>query len=299
MPRRLPGLLLTLLAGAPLLVACREARPWDAPDWRPAQPPQRIVAASLLATEVLLAIAPRERIAGVHYLAADARFSLVVDAVKGLPLLGAEPEQLLAAKPDLVVCDAFTRPETLALLGRADVPVVRTAAPSSFADIAVNVRRVGSLCHCEEGAERVVRTMQERLQALAARAVDLGAWRVLELDGGLHTHGRGSLFDAVVQAAGATNLATQRGVGPFRKLDLEAVLAWRPDALVLGDAVAGGGDDGVVPAWLQQQPGLPLLACIEKRRVVHLPFALLGTTSHHLVDAVERLQDALRTWGRP
>lgn len=277
------------------LAGCREERPWDARGWRPEAPPQRIVAASVFAAEVLVAIAPRERIAGVHCLAADATFSLVVDDVKGLPLVGAAPEQLLAVKPDLVICDAFTQPETTTLLSRADVPVVRTAVPASFADIAENVRFVGRVCHLEAGAERVVSAMEERLRELAARARELGDWRVLVLDGGLHTQGRGSLLDAVVTAAGATNLAKERGVGAFRKLGAESVLAWRPDALVVG-----GSDGGeVVPAWLQQQPGLPLLGCVEKRRVVHVPGALLGTTSHHLVAAAARLQDALLQWGRP
>lgn len=101
------------------LAACARPAPWAAVDWRPANAPQRIVAASLLATEVLLEILPRERLAGVHVLAADPRFSLVAGDVQGLPLVGADAEQLLAVRPDLVLCDAYTRPETLALLSSA------------------------------------------------------------------------------------------------------------------------------------------------------------------------------------
>lgn len=293
---RASGLLLTLLAGPGLLPACRQEQPWHAPGWRPAEPPRRIVAASVLATEVLLAIAPRERLAGVHVLAVDPRYSLVVAAAQGLPLVGAEPEQLLAAAPDLVICDAFTRPETLALLSAAAVPVVQTTTPSSFADIAANVRSIGRLCHLEAAADTVVVAMEARLRRLAARAPELAAWRVASLDGALHTYGRGSLFDALVRAAGATNLAAERGVGPFRKLDLEAVLAWQPHALVLGGAA---GDDAPVPAWLAQNPGLSLLDCVRQARLVRIPGPLLGTTSHHLVDAVALLQEQLLRWGRP
>ncbi len=275
--------------------ACREPRPWSAPGWRPAAPPQRIVAGSVFATEVLLAIAPRERIAAVHVLAADPRYSLVADAVSGLPRVGAEPEQLLAAQPDLVVCDPFTRPETLALLDAADVPVVRTADAASFADVAANVRRVGSLCHLEREAERLVTDMERRLATLAERAAEIADWRVINLDGALHTHGRGSLFEAVATAAGARCLAAERGVGPFRKLDLEALLAWQPDALVVG----GVESAGELPAWLRQQPGLSALECVRARRVVQVPGPLLGTTSHLLVGAVEQLQAQLLRWGKP
>jgi iron complex transport system substrate-binding protein len=295
---RLPGLLLTLLAGSGLS-CCREAKPWDAPDWRPAQPPQRIVAASVFAAEVLLAIAPRERIAAVHYLAADARYSLVAGATPGLTLVGAEPEQLLAVAPDLVVCDAFTRPETLALLAAADVPVVRTAEAASFDDIGANIRAVGRLCHLDEPAERLVRQMHERLRALEQHAPEVATWRVMSLDGALHTYGRPSLFDALVGAAGARALASERGVGPFRRLDLETVLAWQADAFVLGGDGGIGGAGGEVPAWLAQAPGLSQLPCVEKKHLLHIPGPLLGSTSHHLVGAAEALQQQLLRWGRP
>lgn len=131
----------------PLLAACGGAAAWEAPDWRPAAPPQRIVAGSILATEVLLELAPRERIAAVHELAANPDFALTADAVRGWPTCGAAPERLLAARPDLVIVDAFTRAETLALLRHAGVPVVRTADAASFADVAANVRRIGRVCH--------------------------------------------------------------------------------------------------------------------------------------------------------
>lgn len=278
------------------LVACGQPAPWAAADWQPATAPQRIVAASLLATEVLLEILPRERLAGVHVLAADPRFSLVVDAVAGLPLVGAEAEQLIAARPDLVLCDAYTRPETLALLSSAEVPVVVTADPTSFDDIAANVARIGRVVHREGEAAAMVARMRERLRSLATSAPAVAAWRVMNLDGGLHTYGRGSLFAAVVAAAGARSEAVERGVGPFRKLDAEALLGWQPDAiLVSGDTQAGAG----LPSWIGQHPALPLLRCIRRERVLVVDGPLFNTTSPRLVDAVEFLQQGLRRWGQP
>ena len=284
------------LTAAFLFTACDAKQPWREAGWRPTSPPQRIVAASVLATEVLLAIAPRERIAGVHVLAADPRYSLVVDAAKGLPAVGAEPEQLLAVRPDLVICDAFTRPETLALLSAADVPVVVTGNPGSFDDIAANLRHIGRLCHLEPAAEQLVALMQERLRALQVRAPEVAAWRVMNLDGGLHTYGKGSLFAALVAAAGARCEAVERGVGPFRKLDVEALLGWQPDALVVSASEAEGAE---LPAWIRQHPVIPMLPCVEARRVVRAPGALFNTMSHRLVEAAEFLQRELLQWGKP
>lgn len=285
-----------LLAVSLLIAACRGDAPWDAADWRPTAPPQRIVAGSILATEVLLEIAPRARLAAVHELAADVRYSLVTAEVEGLPKVGAAPEQLLAARPDLVIVDAFTRAETLALLRQAGVPVVRTIDPTSFDDIAANVRRIGRVCHLEAPAEAMVERMFARLHEVRAHADEVRGWSLCSLDGALHTYGRGSLLDAVLTAAGVENAAAVHGVGPFRKLDAEAVLAWRPDALVIGAPLAAGTQAG---DWLHQHPGLRLLPCVQHERVLAIPSALLATTSPRLVEAAAFVQRTLRAWGRP
>ena len=287
-----------LAVGLLLCPGCRETPAWAAPDWRPATPPRRIVAASLLATEVLLAIAPRDRIAGVHVLALDPSFSLVVEAAQGLPTVGAEPEQLLAVQPDLVICDAYTRPETLALLSAASVPVVVTGDASDFDGIAANLLRIGRLCHLESAAEQLVAQMTGRLAALSRNASTVAAWRVINLDGGLHTYGRGSLFAALLGAAGAMPMAVERGVGPFRKIDVETLLAWQPDALVIAADGAAGAADGL-PGWIRQYPGLSLLHCVAAGRLVRVPGPLLNTTSHRLVEAAELVQRELQRWGKP
>lgn len=261
---------------------------------RPERPPERIVAGSVLAAETLLAIAPRERIAAVHRFAADPGYSLVAGQVGELPLVGAEPEELMSARPDLVIVDAFTKPETLAILASAEVPVLRTATPQSFADVAANLRAIGSACHLEAAAEDLVRRMQQRLAELEVRGRELDGWRILRLDGAFYTYGRGSLFDAVVNAAGARNLAAEHGAGPFRKLTLESTLAMRPEVLVI-DTVSGSTDSE--RAWIEQTAGLGLVPAVQNDRIVFVAKALFGTTSHRLVDTVEYLQDALLSWG--
>lgn len=287
-----------LAVGLVLCPGCRETPAWAAPDWRPAAPPQRIVAASLLATEVLLAIAPRDRIAGVHVLALDPGFSTVVAAAQGLPTVGAEPEQLLAVQPDLVICDAYTRPETLALLSAASVPVVVTRDAGDFDGIAANLLRIGQVCHLDAAAGQLVAQMRTRLEALSQNAASVAGWRVINLDGGLHTYGRGSLFAALLDAAGAAPLAVERGVGPFRKVDVETLLAWQPDALVIAGEHAAGAAD-VLPDWIRHYPGLSLLKCVAAGRLLRVPGPLLNTTSHRLVEAAELVQRELQRWGKP
>jgi len=260
---------------------------------RPASPPQRIVAGSVLAAEVLFAIVPRERIVGVHSLVADPLYSLVAEEAAALPKVGASPEQLLALRPDLVIVDAFTRPETLAVLASVGVPVLCPPMPHDFAAIAANIRAIGRACHREAEAEAVVVGMDAQLAEVRARGRDLAAWRLCSLDGGLHTYGRGSLFDAMIRTVGATNIAAERGVGPFRKLSNEAMLSWRPDTLVIASS---SPEDR---RWLEQLPGLDLLPCKQRRHLVLVPWPALGTTSHHLAATAALVQQQLLAWGRP
>jgi len=285
---------LPLLAVLALSAGCVDAQPWDAEGWRPAAPPQRVVAASVLAAESLLGVLPNERLAGAHAFAADPDYSLVADRATGIPLVGATPEQLLSVDPDLVLVDAYTRAETLALLGAAGVPVVRTVDPHGFADIAANLRTIGRVTHLEAELEAVVQAMQTRLRRVERAGAGLAPWRLLSLDGALHTYGTGSMFDAVARAAGVTNIASERGVGTFRKLDIEEVLAWRPDAIVLSGEPGQG-----VPQWVQQFPGLELLPCVQKQRLLFVPGPLLSTTSHHLVETAAFVQEQLREWKTP
>jgi ABC-type Fe3+-hydroxamate transport system substrate-binding protein len=277
-----------------VLVGCTEAQPWQEPSWRPAVAPRRVVAASVLAAESLLGVLPDERLAAAHAFAADPGYSLVADRARGVPLVGATPEQLLSVDPDLVLVDAYTRAETLALLAAAGVPVVRTRDPHGFDDIEANLRTMGRVTHLDEQLGAVATAMRQRLQQVEAAGRDLPTWRLMSLDGALHTYGEGSLFDAIARAAGATNVAAEHGVGAFRKLDIEEVLAWRPDAIVL----AGEPGQGV-PEWMQQFPGLDLLPCVQNERLLFVPGPLLSTTSHHLVEAAAFVQKQLREWKAP
>jgi len=283
-----------LACGLICSAGCADRHAWQADGWRPEGAPQRVVAGSVLAAESLLGVIPAGRLAGAHVFAADPDYSLVTELVGGVSLVGATPEQLLSVDPDLVLVDAYTRAETLALLGAAGVPVVRTRDPKGFKDIAANLRMIARVTHLEVELEVVIDEMVQRLHEVTKRGQAFGSWRLLSLDGALHTYGAGSLFDAVVRASGAVNVASERGVGAFRKLDIEEVLAWRPDVIVLS-----GQPGQAAPNWIHQFPGLGLLPCVQQQRLLFVPGPLLSTTSHHLVAAAALVQRQLQGWKAP
>ena len=181
------------------LLGCSDRHAWELDGWRPDAPPVRVVLGSVLAAESLLSVLPAERLAGAHEFAADPGYSLVAGRARGVPLVGSTPEALLSARPDLVLVDAYTRAETLALLAAAGVPVVRTVDPHGFDDIETNLRMLGRVTHLEDEVGAVADAMRAELGQVAKVAEEMPDWRLLSLDGALHTYGEGSLFDAIVR----------------------------------------------------------------------------------------------------
>ncbi|GAB4138499.1 MAG: hypothetical protein Fur0037_04250 [Planctomycetota bacterium] len=259
-----------------------------------ADAPRRVVGASVAAAEMLfdLGVPP----AGVHYLAADPRYSTAADRARTANLLGGEAEDILRARPDLVVVDPFTKPETLELLSMVGVRVFRPANAACLDQALENVRALGELLGRGSEATAILADVRARRTALAANRGAVGIWRVMSLDGGLYTHGKGSLIDAVIAEAGAIDLSRERGVGPYRRLDAETVLAWRPDALLIG---IEPGTEEQERARLLQHPALGVLPCVRRERLLFVPAALLGCTSHRVLGAAELIQRRLLDWGAP
>ena len=255
--------------------------------------PVRVVAASVFSAEVLLELLPASRLAGVHFLAADARYSRVADEAKATQLLGASPEQLIAARPDLVVIDEFTLADTAILLRSFGIPVVRTRPVASFDDVAANIRLLGFATGADKEAEALCERMFARREAIREAGKSLGHWRVMNCNGALDTYGARSLLDDAVRIAGASHLPADHGVGGYCKLDVETVLGWRPDALLVS---VGDNDDA---AWVGQHPGLRLLPCVQRGRVARIPASLLSSTSHHAIEVAALLQQTLVAWEKP
>lgn len=258
--------------------------------------PQRIVAASVFSTEVLTVIAPRTRIAAVIGLAADERYCAVAANAKTYPLCGAEPEQLLAQKPDLVVTDPFTAAETRYLLAQVHVPVLEIPPLRTLEDVTRSIRLLGWAIGCDDAAEQLALATETRRAQLRERAEVASVWRVLNLAGATSTYGCDTLLDSAIAATGASNLASSRRLPSYHELDIEQILGMRPDALLLSVPPDG---EAKARERLRQMPGMQLLPCVQQDRIVFVPGTAFNSTSHHILTAAEGLQRQLLAWGKP
>ncbi len=78
-------------------------------------------------------------------------------------------DEILAAKPSLVLASVPYRMESLAALLKSGCPVV-TLAPHTLADIYADIRLIGSIVHRVEAAESLVAEMQQEIAATRARS---------------------------------------------------------------------------------------------------------------------------------
>jgi iron complex transport system substrate-binding protein len=255
-------------------------------------PPRRVVSQTLGTDEILFAICPRDRIAGVSEVALNSTYSFIADEVKASgtkTIFG--PEDILALKPDLVFIASYSRAEMSTLLRAAGAPVYRFSNFDRIEDIANNVRALGYLVGEDAAAERVVADMTQRVTRARARAAVSGRRpRIMSYDGSGYTAGRDTLFDDVIRQAGGVNVSAEHGVKGFGRVSGEQILEWQPDYVVCG---AKAGEEEIVRRRLMDIPAIAASTAIKSGRLILIETRRFLTTSHHVVKAVESLVDAL------
>jgi iron complex transport system substrate-binding protein len=207
--------------------------------------PQRVMSLNLCTDQLVLQLLPPERIASVTYLSRGPDTGRpAVDASKAAINYGTS-EEVLAQHPDLVVAGTTSTISTRALLKEAGIPLLELPAAESFDDIRKLTRTIGRAVGEEEKAEDLLRQMDATLAELQssapAKPITVVAW-----DGGGNVPGPATLFDAILTAAGAVNVAIQLNqntlYGNYASFDLEQLVALNPELVIYGGSGSGRPD---------------------------------------------------------
>lgn len=254
--------------------------------------PTRIVSQTLGTDEILWEICPHERLAGVSQISFDPKYSWLAADLKAAgatPIVNAE--EILQLQPDLIFVASFSRPETVQSLQAAGANVFRFANFDSLADIEQNIRLIGQAIGEETRAESLVARMETELAAVKARWPANGKPpRVLSFSVSGDTAGGQTLFDAIVRAAGAVNVAAEKGLTGFPKISPEQVVEWQPDFLLTGAEIS---KDEQARARLLEHPVIKTTQAAQAGRIIVLDARALLSVSHHITRAVSGLADAL------
>ncbi len=251
--------------------------------------PARVVSQTAGTDEMLMALADPGQIAALSVLARNPDYCYdTVQAAKFPQLKASDAEAILRFHPDLVLMASFSRPETVAQIRRAGIPVLLLNRFDTLEDTCADLRLIGQAAGHAERAEALIVQMHARVEALAQRLSGLAPTRVLAPSTYGYIAGRDTTFDDLCHHAGAVNVAAEAGLQGHAPIPAEKVLVWKVDQLVLE-----GTDRAGALARVRQAAPFKYMDATLQGRCVLLPEALLATVSQHRVEAYEALAKAL------
>lgn len=223
-----------------LLLAAGCSRPAAIPS--PSPKPLRVMSVNQCTDQIVLALLPPERIASVSWLSRDPAGSLMARAAARVSVNHGQAEEVLAEAPDLVVAGGFTTPALRGMLRRIGWPMIEVDHASSFDDIRRTVRQIAAAVGEPARGEALIADMDARLAQASRDAVRHP--RVAAWDGSGFGAASGTLYDAMLTAAGARNVVREMGGYSYGRPDIETLLKLDPDLIVQGAAVRAGGSLG-------------------------------------------------------
>lgn len=246
--------------------------------------PSRIVSLNLCADQLVLALADREAISAVTWMATDCALSARCTQAAGVPAGFGTAEELYLTMPDLVITGRYTARTAVAVARRRGLPVVELDLPRDMDMIRAQIRTVaGAIGHPQRG-EAMIAEIDHRIAAIPAASADAPRPVAVVYQANGFTVAAGSLVDHLMTKAGLDNLATRLGIDNYPFLPLESLVAGRPDILIVDDP------DRLRPSLAQAALRHPVLAELltpEHRAVV--PQRLWSCGDISAVDALERL----------
>jgi iron complex transport system substrate-binding protein len=219
------------LAALMLARACAGPVAPDAQGDAPAQP--RIVSLNPCLDAILVEIAGPEQVLALSHYSRDPAGSSIPATVAGrYGVTGGTAEEVIAARPDVVLASIFMPQPTRSALERAGLTVVTFGAPRTIAESADQVREVAALAGHAQAGEALAARIAAAPPPPAGPPLSALLWQPGEI-----VAGEATLVAELLREAGFTSHAAARGLGQADRVSLEGLLADPPRVLlVAGDA---------------------------------------------------------------
>jgi iron complex transport system substrate-binding protein len=236
--------------------------------------PSRVVSINLCTDQLAMLMAAPGQLQSVSFLASEKGTSMMVEEAARYPLNHGQAEEIFLMQPDLVLAGTFTAKATVDLLQKLGFRVEEFAPAASFDDVRADLIRMGALLGRQQRAAAMVAELDHGLAELAARKVP--AMNAAFYYANSYTSGSGTLADAIVKAAGLTNLGEALGFKGMVRLPLELLVSADPDLIIEGDsqysAPALAKENFVHPAF--KALSSRVVAIADKYTICGAPFTL-------------------------
>lgn len=252
--------------------------------------PARIISLTLGTDEILLDLVGPERLTGVSYLAPTPEVSNIADnraLAEVENLVEANPEQIIALEPDLVLIASFTDPAVIEQLKGAGLNVFAVGSFVSIEAMQENILTLGTLVGETEKAQQMVEGMNDRLAAIEAKLSEAEGEppRVLYLSSDGWVAGSATTVDDIIQRAGGANAAAEAGLNDWNQVSEEAIIEMNPDVVILSPFVTD--------EEFRTNPVFAELSAVQNGRVYAPSDKVMSATSQYIVLGVEELAQLL------
>lgn len=259
--------------------------------------PQRIISLSIGTDEFVVDLVPLERIAALTYLSDDAGISNITEQAKRVAKkVKANPEQIIALQPDLVIIPDWQPQEMIQTLRESGVPVYVYHAPSTIEEIKHNIRDIAKVLGEEAAGDRITTQMDEELAEIKEKVdtippekrVTVLRFTLLGASGG-----RESLFDDICHYAGVQNGAALAGLGKYETMSQEQIVKINPDVFIM-PMWDYTGENNVLQykEKVHQDLGLQSVKAVRSNRLVLLPDRYQNSSSHYVVQGIRDVAQA-------
>ncbi len=248
-----------------------------------AQPAIQVASINLCTDQLLVALAPADRIVTLSAYARDRHMSGVAREAAHLPVIAGGTEAMLMLRPDLIVADSYTNAALIAFLRGRGTRIELFNAPQSLDDVRALWRQMGAALGRSPQAEWEIVRLDQAV-ARFAHSASLRPVSVLPLARRGWSEGRATLLGDLLAQAGLRHAGADGG----GFLDLERVVAARPDALLVLGGARPGEDQGAV---FLEHPALRALFPAERRLIFDESLTVCAGPA--LPGAIDRLREGL------
>ncbi|MBY0563623.1 MAG: ABC transporter substrate-binding protein [Hyphomonadaceae bacterium] len=250
-----------------------------------AQRPQRIVSLDYCADQFVLALADREQIAALSRgaLRDDSYFR---ERARALPRTRGTMEEVLALRADLIVRTWGGPWDAEVAYARFGIRVLSVGDARDFAGARADILKAARAIGQDARGAAIASNLDRRVAALRAMQPQARP-QVLYMSAGGAVAGRGTMLDAVIDAAGGRNVRVDPNWTVF---PLERMLETPPALIALGFFDHGRER---MNAWSRtRHPALQ--RALANARTVELPIASIACDAWLAIDAAEVVAAAIR-----
>ncbi len=209
--------------GWPLLLLCASC------SRGPAIAPNSIVSNNPCIDAILAEIAAPGQIAAVSTYSHDAdNGSAPLDWARNLPALGTSAEEIIAAKPRLVLTGNLASSGTNAALEKAGVHTIALGVPANVAESITQIRRIALAIDRVDSGESLVMKIEKSMPAKLPKLQTAIIWQ----NGGF-VAGKGTLQDSLLHSAGYANASDSYGLKSWDILPIETLIRNPPDVIFM------------------------------------------------------------------